>query len=204
MTIRQLCIAAAVILVPAVAQAQSAEREPGLLTPMGMSLTVGGGVTAFTDQDMQDVTDPGGSWEARVTAGTREYIGLEAAYVGTAQAIDALGLDTDAILLGSGLEATARINLVKGQFQPYLLAGAGWMHYQIENADVNTSSINEDDDVLQVPLGIGFGYRYQRLILDARGMFRPTAYSDLVNPSTADETISLHSWTALARAGFEF
>lgn len=204
MTLRQLLLIAALVLIPAIAHGQEANPSPGLLTPFGMSLTVGGGVTGFTDQDMQNVTDPGGSWEARFAAGTRELVSFEAAYIGSAQAIDALGLDTDAILLGNGLEASARVNLVRGAFQPYLLAGAGWMHYQIENADFNTSSVREDDDVLQVPLGLGFGYRYQHLILDARGLFRPAAYSDMVAPSTPDEKISMHSWTALARAGFEF
>jgi len=203
MTIRQFCVVVSLFLVPAIAQAQEAQPEPRLLTPYGLSLTVGGGVTGFLDQDMQDATDPGGSWEARLAAGTREFIGLEAAYIGSAQPIDALGLDADAVLLGTGLEATARINLVKGAIQPYVLAGAGWMHYQLTNADTNTSSVEEDDDVLAVPLGVGVGYRYQRLILDARGVFRPVAYSDLI-PTAGDTETSLHSWTALVRGGFEF
>jgi hypothetical protein len=203
MTTRQLCLIAALVLVPAIAHGQEAKPDAKLLTPFGLSLTVGAGVSGFTDQDMQDVTDPGASWEARVAAGTREFVGLEAAYIGSVQGVSALGLDSDAVLLGSGLEATARINLVKGAFQPYFLAGAGWMHYQLENYDTNQSSVNEDDDVLEVPLGLGFGYRYRQVILDARGMFRPAAYSDLIRPQ-GDETISLHSWSALLRGGFEF
>ena len=46
------------------------------------------------------------------------------------------------------------------------------------NADFNTSSVSKDDDVLAVPLGVGFGYRYQRLILDARALFRGRIKSD--------------------------
>lgn len=200
MTIRQICLVAGILLLPAVA---SAQEKPDLLTPFGMSLTVGGGVTGFTDQSMQDMTDPGGTWEARVAAGTRDYFSLEAAYVGSAQAITALGLDSSAVLLGNGVEATARINLIKGEIQPYLLAGAGWTHYQLGNADTNTSSVTEDDDVLAVPFGAGVGYRYGHLLLDARGVFRPVAYSDLV-PVQGDSQTDLHSWSALLRGGFEF
>lgn len=200
MRIPRLFFIASMMLAPAVA---SAQEKADLLTPYGMSLTVGGGVTAFTDQQMQDATDPGGAWEARFTAGTREYIGLEAAYIGSAQGITALGLDSDAILVGSGVEATARVNLLKGEIQPYVLAGAGWMHYQLENADFNNSDVTEDDDVLEVPLGAGIGYRYRHLILDARGLFRPVAFSDLIGPQ-GDTQTDLHSWAALVRGGFEF
>src|SRR4029453_13089264 len=117
------------------------------LLPWGMSVSAGGGVTAFADDKMRDVTDTAGSWEARLTLGTRERVAVEAAYLGSAQAIDSLGLDSDAVL-------------VSKRPQPYVLAGAAWRRYEVTNASFNTSSLNNQDDVLEAPLGLGLSYRY--------------------------------------------
>ena len=42
---------------------------------------------------------PRGMWTARVLAGTRRFFGVEAAYVGNARSIDALGLQSSAMLI---------------------------------------------------------------------------------------------------------
>ena len=47
---------------------------------MGTGLLVGGGFEEFTSNGMQNMTGPGGTWNARFVAGTRKYIGVEAAY----------------------------------------------------------------------------------------------------------------------------
>ena len=199
--IGRLWIVGLLSLLPATALAD--DESSHLLTPWGMSASVGGGVIGFLDTDSRDVVSTGGSWEARVAAGTREWVGMEAAYIGSAQGIDALGLDSSAVLLGSGFEAAARVNLMKGAIQPYLLAGAGWTRYDITNSDVNTSDVSDSDDVFEIPLGIGLGYRYQRVILDARAVLRPVFDNDLFASDTGTDR-RLDNLSGMVRAGFEF
>jgi outer membrane protein OmpA-like peptidoglycan-associated protein len=169
-----------------------------------MSLAIGGGVTEFADSDMRDTTGLAGSWEARFTLGTRARIGLEAAYLGSAQSVDSLGLDQDALLVSNGLGAAMRLNLLTDQFQPYLLAGAAWRQYDVTNADFNTSSLNDEDTVLETPVGIGFGYRLENVIFDARAVYRRVFDNDLLETAANGDEIQLHNWTANLMAGFEF
>lgn len=184
---------------------RSTEYEtPDLLSPYGMSAMIGGGVFGFTDSDATDFTNVGGAWEARFAFGTREMIGTEVAYTGTAQGLDAVGLDDDALLISTGLEALGRINVGVYDWQPYAIAGVGWRRYDVTNSDFNTSNIREDDNVFEIPLGIGVSYRMNQFVLDVRGVFRPTLDNDLiVNPADEDEA-QLHNWSATARLGFEF
>lgn len=179
--------------------------EVGLLSPYGFALTVGGGVTGFVDENMRDVSDPGGTWEARVSAGTRLPISFEAAYVGSAQALDVLGMDSDALLVGTGLEGTARLNLLPGRTNPYFLIGAGWTRYDVTNTTTNTSSMNDQDDVLALPLGVGVDHRVGPWILDARAVVRPTFDNELLpDSSEPGNPTRLDNWSAVLRGGFEF
>jgi hypothetical protein len=191
--------AALALALPSVASADPLSA----LRDVGTSVTVGGGVTGFTDGDTRDAITVGGAWEARFAAGTKRRLAIEGAYVGSAQPLDVLGVNEDAVLLGTGLEATARLNILLGDVQPYLVAGAGWTRYDVTNTDTNTSDVADEDDVLAIPLGVGLGYRYQHLLVDARATYRPVSDADLM--ATADDDGgTLDTWTASLRAGFEF
>lgn len=200
------CIAAslavvALLLLPAIA---GAVEQKKLATGFGMSASIGGGVAGFTDEQMTDVTDVAGTWETRIGIGTRKIVGFEAAYIGAAQNIDTLGLDNSAVLVGTGLEGVARVNIGKAMFQPYLLAGLGWKRYDITNESFNTSSISDSDNVMEIPVGAGVNYRYEGLILDLRGVFRPSVDDDLVAKPAGGDRARLHNWSGVLRAGFEF
>src|SRR5689334_19334629 len=78
--------------------------------PVGVGVAIGGGVAGFTGPEAQRYADVAGTWEARLTFGTRSFVGVEAAYVGAAQSIDALGLDGSAMLVSTQLEGDLRIN----------------------------------------------------------------------------------------------
>ena len=173
-------------------------------SPYGFGVSAGAGVTGFVDGDMRAATDPGAAWDLRVAAGTRLPVSIEAAYVGSAQAIDALGLDPDAILVGSGLEAGARIDLLPAEANPFVVVGAGWTRYQLANADRNTSSLNQRDDVLTLSLAIGMDLRIDRVVLDARAVMRPTFDNELL-PDSAEpgNPTRLDSLSLLVRAGLE-
>src|SRR5205814_7473956 len=89
--------------------------KPG--TGFGLAIMAGGGATGFWEQGVNTFVDNGGSWDARAIFGTRLPIAFEASYVGSANSINALGLDTNALLIGNGGEGTARFNILRGRFQ---------------------------------------------------------------------------------------
>jgi outer membrane protein OmpA-like peptidoglycan-associated protein len=182
-----------------------------LITPAGMSITIGGGVMDFIDGDTRDFTGVAGTWEARFAYGTRTPVGVEAAYVGSAQEVDALGLDTSAALLGSAAEGLLRLNIPVVEYvHPYALAGLGFTRFDIVNEDFNDSSLDDNETALHVPLGVGVGFTYEGFLFDVRGMYRPMFQDDLVNiPEELDEdedinAAGLDSWAATASMGVEF
>jgi hypothetical protein len=174
------------------------DSKPPLLVPIGMSAMVGGGISQFIDPTANSNATLGGNWTARVTLGTRSFLGAEVAYLGTAQAINALGVDDHAYLLSTGLEGALRLNALTGAWQPYLTAGLGWRYFSVQNTLVNTSDVANTDNVLEMPLAVGLAYRNSGLIVDARADVRPSFYQHLMGAT------SLASWSVGAKVGFEF
>ena len=179
-------------------------HEPEIYTVYGAALSVGGGVVGFTDDAMRDFANVGGAWDARLVFGTRTDIAVEAGYTGGAVGVDALGLDDNATLVSSGVEVLGRVNLLKEQWQPYLMAGVGWRHYSIVNSDQNTSSVGEAEDLGEIPMGGGISYRYEGLVVDARALFRAAFNDEMIDASATDEKANLHTWQGQVTAGWEF
>jgi hypothetical protein len=178
------------------------DRRP--VSAVGIEATLGGGAIGFIDETSRGVAGTGGSWDARLMFGSRLPIAVEGAYVGSAQGIDALGLSTNSVLLGNGVEGTLRVNMTRSRIQPYLFGGVGYTHYQLNNTATNTSSVLGSDDIGTIPMGVGITGRLGRsFILDARGTYRATFSDDLLRAMAADNN-SLQSWNASARVGFEF
>ena len=180
-----------------------------LLTPAGLSINLGGGVLDYFDDETRDFTDTAGMWEARLVYGTRAPVAIEAGYVGFAQNIDALGLDSDAVLLGSLFEGAVRVNLPVGveYVQPYAFGGVGVTRMDVVNESFNTSSVKDDDTSYHFPAGVGVGFRYEGFLVDIRGTVRPTVDDELLVPSatpTEDDEARLHNWSAAAKLGWEF
>lgn len=173
--------------------------RPNTITPVGMSATVGGGVTGFTQEEARNFSEVGGGWDARLVIGTRTMIAGELAYIGSSRDVVALGLDDSAFLQGHGGEAAARLNLLPGIFQPYLLAGAGFTRYSLTNEDFNTSSIEDSATVAHFPLGVGAALRYNGFVADARGVFRPTVEGNMFSDDS-----EMHTWGANLSLGAEF
>jgi hypothetical protein len=176
-----------------------AGKEKHLVTGFGMALSIGGGIADFTGERARGATDLGGTYGARLTIGTRLPFAVEVAYIGTAQGMDVLGLDSSAILLGNGGEATLRLNFLRGPVEPYIFGGAGLTHYSIENSDFNTSAVRDSDDVYTIPMGAGAALQYRGLVVDGRGTFRYAFEQDLLG-----EDARLHNWGANVNVGFEF
>lgn len=178
------------------------ERPSHLLTPAGLGISVGGGITNFINGDTSDVAGLGGLWEARLTYGTRSFVAIEAAYVGSAQPTDVTGLSSDANLIGNGGEANLRINFTRTTVQPYIFGGGGWTHYQLVNDDVNLSGVDSRDDVFFVPAGVGLGIHAGGFLFDIRGTAR-FAFDEQLVDSAVSGNGDLDSWSASARLGWE-
>lgn len=177
------------------------------LEKYGVALSLGGGVSGFTQSIMRDTTNDGGAWDVRATVGTRSILSLEGEYTGSAQSIDAIGLDNDAILMGNGVSGAVRLNFLDMNFQPFVFGGLGWRHYNLTNEDtVNTSDVNDSDDVLEIPMGGGIAWKYEGFMLDARGEFRYAAYEDMVPDLRVGETdgATMHRYGVNLNIGFAY
>jgi hypothetical protein len=174
---------------------------------IGLAVSLGGGVGQFTDSALRDHTGVNGEYEARVLFGTRSPIAVEAAYVGTAGSIDALGLDDNAVLISNGVEGLARLNLGNRLVQPFIVGGASWVRYSIVNASVNTSDVRDRDDVFAVPVGAGIATYVgdSGFMADVRFMYRFAFGNDLMKSTApgADDP-SLANWNVSLRLGYAF
>ena len=183
-------------------------QEKSMVERIGLSIAAGGGVEGFTNDSARRTTTDGGLWDVRATVGTRNFLAFEAHYIGSAQAIDALGLDRDAVLVSNGVQGNLRLNFRRERpVQPFLFAGVAWRRYDITNAATNLSDIENQDDVLEMPMGLGVAYRWRGLMLDARGEFRATTDNDLMPTlrlSDLGERAAMHRYGVQASVGYEF
>jgi uncharacterized membrane protein len=176
---------------------------------IGFGITAGGGVQGFTGDVMRDTAEDGGNWDVRAMIGTRLPLTVEASYLGSAQSIDALGLDRSAVLLGNGVQGDLRINATTDMaIQPFIYGGVAWRRYTIENSDFNTSDVVDKDDVVEIPVGIGLAYKLRGFMLDARAEFRGSFNENLVPANGARDAFSdpasLNRWGINANIGYEF
>lgn len=181
--------------------ANDSTYQPGM-SRVGAGVLLGGGFEDFTSSTVRDMTGGGGFWNARLVAGTRQIIGLEAAYIGSARSIEALGLGGDARLVSNGAEGAVRGNLPisvgRSLLEPFVLVGMGWQHYQLTNTTTNTSDVADRDDVMTLPIGTGFEYSYGRFLADARFMYHRTYYNDLMRTGGRLDNISLGTQLGLS------
>ena len=168
----------------------------------GLGLALGGGVEGFTE-DSETGTDPGGNWTVRATLGTKQYIAFEGSYIGSAQSIDALGLDTNAILVGNGIQGAVRLNLLTGyRIDPFVFGGVAWRHYDLTNQAFNTSAVNGSDDVAELPLGVGVQYATAGVLLDARGEYRFASEGNMFDRPGFNQ--NMDRWGVQGNIGYEF
>jgi hypothetical protein len=177
------------------------EEDSGFEWP-GVTLTIGGGIDDFVDDDMRATTEMGGSWNVRGTFGARSYLAFEASYIGSAQGIEAFDIDTDAVLVGNGAQGALRLNATTHMAaQPFLYGGAAWRHYNVTNEeDFVDLGMADSDDVFEVPVGIGITGRYAGFTFDARGEYRFAMSDDLV-PNLEDG--GMDRWGVMANVGAE-
>jgi hypothetical protein len=170
---------------------------------IGAAVLLGGGVESFSHGSARSVTEVGGFWSLRLAWGMRRMIGVEAAYIGSAQGLNVLGMSNNAWLVSNGAEGVLRLNapVERGAmlFEPFLLAGLGWKFYEVRRSPV-TADIAAGDNVLEVPFGGGFAFGYHAFMVDTRFTYRATFFNDLFRTTGAP----LDSWSMGTLVGIQF
>ncbi len=180
-------------------------RSPPWYETFGFALSVGGGVDDFARDQMRNTTSLGGAWNVRLTFGTRSYFGFEASYIGSAQSIDALGLPSDAVLIGNGAQGALRLNgTVNYPVQPFAYGGGAYRFYSISMTGPNLSDVRSNDNVFEVPVGGGIAAYLDGLMLDARGEYRFAWGADSLVFTPGGGKPSLDRWAVSADIGYEF
>jgi hypothetical protein len=171
---------------------------------VGGAVLLGGGYEDFTYSDIRSMTGGAGAWDARLVGGTRQFVGLEAAYVGSARSIQTLGLASDSNLVSNGAEGALRLNapIARGAslIEPFGFIGLGWQRYHVTNTPEATSDVSRNDDVMTMPLGGGVEYGYRQLLVDARFTWRATYLNDLLRTTGG----KLNTWGVGGNVGVAF
>jgi hypothetical protein len=196
------------------AQASAEEYPYSTVDRMGIGIAAGGGAGGFTNDTLHGATNVGGEWDVRLTLGTRTPFAAELSYIGSAQSIDALGLDQDAMLVGNGAQGALRLNALPGEaVTPFVFAGAAWRHYNVRHSGPNLSDVANSDDVLEVPVGVGVAGHVNGLLIDLRGEFRASAFENLTESTggddgfvfdSSDPNAGMNRWGVNASVGYEF
>jgi hypothetical protein len=171
----------------------------------GMAFSVGGGVDDFAGSTLGNATSLGGSWTARLSIGSRSFVGGELSYIGSAQTISQLGLASNSELIGNGAQAALRLNgTIDYPFQPFIYGGVAWRHYSLNTSRTNLSDVTESNDALEVPAGIGLAAYYDGLMMDVRGEYRWGWLDKAMIPSTSTSTSNANRWGVTGNIGYAF
>jgi hypothetical protein len=172
----------------------------------GVAVSLGGGVTGYTDGATRGYLGTGGYWELRGLLGARSFLGSEIAYVGSSRGLDGPGVDRGAMLVANGLEGGMRLNLPLqlGQavrFTPFLFGGPGFTHLRITGTDAVGPGMSTSDTALVLTSGAGFSFTCRRLILGARFTYRQLRGADLIEID--DDPARMQSWSTGLTLGYE-
>jgi hypothetical protein len=208
----ELGMVVGMLLGPQIARADLEPRisgKPGeehIRSGFGISIQGGGGVTDFTGSTERALTNVGGSWDVRAVFGTRQIVGFEAAYVGSAHGMSpSWGSNTQ--LVGNGVEGNLRLNLPFLQnevlVEPFGFVGLGWSNYYLTNFG-NGQVFSNSDAVGTVPMGGGLAIGYRGFIAEARFTYRPDFDDNQLLVAGSGDALRLDSWNAGLMLGFEF
>lgn len=173
---------------------------PELASPLGPYVLLGGGVTDFTNRSVRDRYDVGGTWDVRLGVGRGSFVGVEAAYVGSALSAKNGGPN----LLGNGAEGVVRLQApyASGSWllEPFVFGGIGWQRMSLRDAP---AGLKNQDDIGVVPFGGGVTAGYGRWLLDARFTYR-TSFSDDLPLAVGAAPANLDGWAVNAAVGYSF
>lgn len=206
-----LSCAAAVRADPMASDLAYARNAPG--SQIGVSLGLGGGVTSFSGGALKEGSSAGGSWELRITGGTRLFLAGEAAYVGTRRSLSLPGASGVTAgetphLFSHGIEGALRLQVPyeRGAWliEPFAFGGLGWNHVGVDaTIAAGNDNLRSSDDILVIPVGAGLAAAWNGVVLEGRFTYRATSGAGLLR--NADGTFaSLNSWAVGGLIGYEF
>lgn len=172
------------------------------LTP---SVAVGLGATAFVNGAMRDVFSTGPTWSVRAALGRTREVRVEIAYVGSSQQITGDGIGASE-LRGHGAHAGLRINVGPTlPVEPTLFIAGGWTRFAVRGGATGPM-LTRTDDVLEIPVGVGFAYRAGGFVFDTRFAFTIVSGADLLaqtDPTTSQPGETMHHVGLTLSAGYE-
>lgn len=185
-----------------------AVADEGTEERTGISVVAGGGIEDWFDNTMRDTSNTNGTWAVHGALEVQKYFTLEAGYIGSASMVNAPIGNTSATLVGTTVEALARVSpMPDAVLSPYAFVGAAWRRYDVSGESFTTSDsgMSDSDDLFQVPFGAGLGYRTSGFLVDARLSFRPSIDGELVVDDPQDDSYrSLMTWGLSGGVGYEF
>jgi hypothetical protein len=172
----------------------------------GVAVSVGGGLTGYTDGATRGYLGTGGYWEVRGLLGARSFVGNEIAYVGSSRGLDGPGVDRGATMVANGLEGGMRLNLPlqlgeQVRFTPFLFGGPGFTHLRVTGTYAVGPGMSTSDTALVLTSGAGFSFTYRQLILGARFTYRQLRGADLIEID--DDAAHMQSWSTGLTLGYE-
>ncbi len=189
----RVLLSALLVAVPALAHAD----EP--FTRVGVTATVGGGVTGFTDSAMQGIAGAGLAWNARVAVGSRWPFALELGYLGTGTTLSSMG---NATLEGETLDAALRYAVTpRARWTPYAQIGVGWRVFHVVGASTQLMppGMWTSDRSLVVPASVGMQFRLGTgIVLDTRGTYRASE-----GPAMVRDATGMDAWEVTLSLGAE-
>jgi len=108
------------------------------------------------------------------------------------------------VTLEAGCVGTALTPMPDATLQPYAFFGAAWRHYDVAGESFTADAgMSDSDDLFQVPVGVGMGYRHGGFVGDARFTYRPSVGQSLVLESDGNYA-TMNAWGLSAGVGYEF
>jgi opacity protein-like surface antigen len=148
--------------------------------PLDVGIEAGAGYASFVDGNVADVTRGGVGWDVRLLLGAHSILGLEAAYVGTDNAVQGV---SNVSLRSNAFEGDLRLS-TPGWFrtpvQLFAFAGGGVNRFSLVYAGPNLTAIHDADTTFVAPLGAGLQFNLNpHVTLDTRFTYRFMFDNDL-------------------------
>lgn len=216
MQLRKMGPFLATLLVSAVAVAQptgsqdTPEKQvnkttPSLVERLEPDITVGAGMAGFTGKILRSYFDAGPAWHVRAGVGEWTAVRFEVVYSGSIQDANAPDRTPGARLVGHGVHAQFRINVLPGMIvEPFFFAGAGYSRYDVTGGSAGMG-VRGHDNTIEVPIGIGAAYRYKDFYFDVRAAFGALSSAELVpvdDPDSSQKGASMHRFGLRAYIGY--
>jgi hypothetical protein len=180
-------------------------REEHLFTTQ-WGLMAGGGYASFGAKGLRDITQNGGTWDARFVLGMHTVLGAELAYVGTANELNGRmpGINSNAWIASNAFEGNLRLAtpaLRMIPVQAFAFGGAGYNRFSLNNVNgFNSSPLQGSDNTFVLPFGGGVqGNIGEHVTVDGRFTYRAIFDENLLG---RDHNADMY--TISFRAGYVF